>query len=134
MKRNNDVTASLRNGNQAPYANHYYNVALVLNENGFIYTTEEKKPEVILNVYDNNGNEIKNINGLDYINTEEISGFDITGKTGTYRVTSHKEIRTSSSTSHKWSMKVTFVNLNNDQDKNGKCKINGYLEMSSAGE
>ena len=128
------VKVSLKNGDEVPFVNHYYNVDLVLDDNDFIYSTESKKPEVLLNVYDNNGEEVKSIDGLIYKNVGNLEGFDITSKTGNYNIVTKKEIKTETQTSHIWKIKITFVNLNDNQDKNGKCKIKGYLNISSFGD
>ena len=51
-------------------------------KNELTYTTEEKKAELILTVTDKDGNPITNIEGLNYVTVDEISGFDISESEG----------------------------------------------------
>lgn len=128
------VKVSLTNGNEMPFVNGFYDIELVLENNNFIYSTEDSSPEILLNVYDNDGKEIKNIDNLEYKNVNGISGFDITTKSGTFNIVKNYEIKTSTNITHQWNFKVTLVNLDESQDKNGKCNLKGYFKIHNSGD
>lgn len=128
----------------------YYNVKFNINVNEFTYTTEEKLPEVILLIEDNEGNAVTEVDGLEYVTTTsyniaestdvvvdpdlegdeevgyveqyvtetEISGFDITEKSGEFTVALDYELLASNLTIHEWNFVLYFVNLETSQDDN----------------
>jgi len=64
--------------NLVDYAKYTYDVYLEISENSFLYSTSEKTPEILLKVTDPAGMEVKEIEGLNYVNINGESGFDIT--------------------------------------------------------
>ena len=71
-------TAILKANNSTNEANVTYNIYLIIEENDFVYTSDNGTPEILLNVTDPNGNMVENITGL--VHYED--GFDITTRTG----------------------------------------------------
>ena len=119
-------------------AEAYYNIYFYIESNPYIYTTEEKKPEIILNIYDVNNNEVTSIEGLDYVsaenaNGETINGFDITEKVGLYTVSLNTKITSNSSitaTKQTWKVKLTFVNLTSNQVANENKKLTARMILN----
>ena len=114
------------NGENVTYK---YDLFLDLLENNFVYSTEDKQAEIVLRVIDPNGNEIKNLDGLDYVTSNGISGFDITEKKGKFYIARDYSITTSDEVMHKWSFYVTFVNLETNQEVNHSKMLNGYVKI-----
>ena len=57
-------------------------------ENNFEYSSDDKKPEIILNITDPDGNEVTDITGLKRTD----GGFDITKRKGSFLIVKDKEI------------------------------------------
>lgn len=126
------------------FATETYNIYLNIFNNSIVYTTSKKIPELILNIFDENGEEITTIDNLDYYNQDGIAGFDITGHTESINISINKEITTNSQTIHEYEFVVTFVNLGVDQSLNlgngfnaqvifDKSELSGYIRnLSSA--
>lgn len=114
------------NGENVTYK---YNLFLDLLENNFVYSTEDKKAEIILKVIDPFGNELKSLDGLEYVTSNGVSGFDITDKKGKFYIARDYSITTSNEIMHKWSFYVTFVNLETNQEVNHSKKLNGYVKI-----
>lgn len=120
------ATASLKANGTKKTATYNYYVYFAIKSNGFTYTTEDKKPEIILTVTGPNG-EITEIEGLTYYDgttTNGVKGFDITKATSTYAIAESQEITSNSNTNytnHEYTFKVTFINLDTNQvDNQGK--------------
>lgn len=120
------VTASLKANGTKKTATYNYYVYFAIKSNGFTYTTEDKKPEIILTVTGPNG-EITQIEGLTYYDgttTNGVKGFDITSESSTYAIAENQEITSNSNTNytnHEYTFKVTFINLDTNQvDNQGK--------------
>lgn len=120
------ATASLKANGTKKTATYNYYVYFAIKSNGFTYTTEDKKPEIILTVTGPNG-EITEIEGLTYYDgttTNGVKGFDITKATSTYAIAENQEITSNSNTNytnHEYTFKVTFINLDTNQvDNQGK--------------
>ena len=119
-------------------AEAYYNIYFYIESNPYIYTTEDKKAEIILNIYDVNNNEVTSIEGLDYVsaenaNGETINGFDITEKAGLYTVSLNTKITSNSSitaTKQTWKVKLTFVNLTSNQVANEDKKLTARMILN----
>ena len=96
-----------------------YFAGIRIYENTYSYSTDNNTAELILSVYDENGNLLQaSSDALDYVTVNGVSGFDITGKTGAYNIAIDHPISTTSSTSgttHTWTFTLTFVNLDTDQ-------------------
>ena len=116
-------------------AEAYYNLYFYIESNPYIYTTEDKKPEILLNIYNSSNEEITNIDSLDYVsatnaNGVTLNGFDITERAGLFKVTLNNKITSNSSviaTNQTWKVTLTFINLENNQianeDKTLKAKM-----------
>ena len=116
-----------------------YNLYLEISDNSLTYSTASKTPELLLNVYDPDGKEVKEIEGLKYVTIKdgknnEISGFDITEGLGRYYITKSREISTTNEITEKWDAKVTYVNLKESQDGNLEKVLNGLIRIEKAEE
>ena len=116
-----------------------YNLYLEISDNSLTYSTASKTPELLLNVYDPDGNEVKEIEGLKYVTikdgkNKEISGFEITEVLGRYYITKSREISTTNEITEKWDAKVTYVNLKESQDGNLEKVLNGLIRIEKAEE
>ena len=111
-----------------------YYVGVVINSNTFAYSTINETAEVILTIKDENGNDVTSgVDGLSYVTSGGVSGFDVTGKTGLFNIKTDYPISTNSSTTgttHTWTFTLTFVNLATDQsvNENANININIYLQ------
>ena len=110
--------AELRANSDTNKAKANYYVYLDIEENNFIYTTEAKTAELILKVVDPEGNEVKAIEGLNYVTVNGESGFDVTDKKGLITLVNNKEIVSNGIKVENWDIKLTLVNLDSDQSKN----------------
>lgn len=116
-----------------------YNLYLEISDNSLTYSTVSKTPELLLNVYDPDGKEVKEIEGLTYVTIKdgknnEIRGFDITEGLGRYYITKSREISTTNEITEKWDAKVTYVNLKESQDGNLEKVLNGLIRIEKAEE
>ncbi len=114
-----------------------YYVGVVINSNSYTYTTSDNTAEVILTIKDENGNNVTSgVDGLTYVTSGGVSGFDVTGKTGLFNIKTDYPISTTSSSTgitHTWTFTLTFVNLGTDQsdNENAKMSVDIYLQKSS---
>ncbi len=106
-----------------------YAIEYNITTNNFVYTTAENLPEVILTITDSTGAVIEDIDGLNYITSGEVSGFDITTKTGSFIINSNKEITVlNEKITENWTAKITFVNLTTEQVLNeDKTLISDFI-------
>ena len=104
-----------------------YYVGVVINSNSYTYTTSDNTAEVILTIKDENGNNVTSgVDGLTYVTSGGVSGFDVTGKTGLFNIKTDYPISTTSSstgTTHTWTFTLTFVNLGTDQSENENASL-----------
>ena len=111
-----------------------YYVGVVINSNSYTYTTSDNTAEVILTIKDENGNNVTSgVDGLTYVTSGGVSGFDVTGKTGLFNIKTDYPISTTSSstgTTHTWTFTLTFVNLGTDQsdNENASLDLDIYLQ------
>ena len=111
-----------------------YYVGVVINSNTYTYTTSDNTAEVILTIKDENGNNVTSgVDGLTYVTSGGVSGFDVTGKTGLFNIKTDYPISTTSSstgTTHTWTFTLTFVNLGTDQsdNENASMDLDVYLQ------
>ena len=111
-----------------------YYVGVVINSNTYTYTTSDKTAEVILTIKDENGNNVTSgVDGLTYVTSGGVSGFDVTGKKGLFNIKTDYPISTTSSstgTTHTWTFTLTFVNLGTDQsdNENASLDLDIYLQ------
>ena len=104
-----------------------YYVGVVINSNSYTYTTSDNTAEVILTIKDENGNNVTSgVDGLTYVTSGGVSGFDVTGKKGLFNIKTDYPISTTSSstgTTHTWTFTLTFVNLGTDQSENENASL-----------
>ena len=123
------ATASLKANSTKNTATYNYYVYFQIESNNYVYTTTDKKPEIVLSITGPNG-EITNVDGLKYVTATNadgtvVKGFDITtlGNSIT-RIANAFEISSTSSTNYTnqdWVFKVSFINLDTNQaDNEGK--------------
>ena len=127
--------ASLKANSTKNLATYNYYVYFNVLKNNYIYTTSDNKPEILLTITDPNGAEVTSINGLNYVNATNangtvVNGFDITTYKGLITVAFNHEITSNSSknyTTQEWTFKVTFINLDSDQSKNGENSLEAEI-------
>ena len=113
-----------------------YYVGVVINSNSYTYTTSDNTAEVILTIKDENGSNVTSgVDGLTYVTSGGVSGFDVTGKTGLFNIKTDYPISTTSSntgTTHTWTFTLTFVNLGTDQsdNENASMDLDIYLQKT----
>ena len=128
-------TASLVANSTNKTATFNYYVYFRINSNNYVYTTPEKKPEIVLTITNPLGEEITSLSGLNYVTATNadgstVTGFDITTANDLYNVASLYEISSSSSTNptiQNWTFKVTFINLETNQHENGGKSLNASI-------
>ncbi len=124
--------ATLQANNKTNTATANYYMYLNIETNTFTYTNTDK-PELILQVVDKtSGNPVTSITGLNYVTVTDgkntsISGFDITNKKGLISLFSNKEISASPKTVEEYTITITLVNHNFDQNVNTGKNLNGKL-------
>ncbi len=69
------------------------------------------------------GNEVTDISTLNHVivtgaNGTQVSGYDITNKSGLITLFDNREITTTSSKEEKWNITITFVNYDENQNAN----------------
>ena len=129
------VSAVLKANSTTNTATYTYNVYFNVKSNNFIYTTTEKKAEIILKVLDPNGNEITTLDGLTYLDgstTNGVSGFDITTLNGLKTIAENYTITSNSSNDYNyqdWNFSVTFINLDTNQVENEGKELKAEIIM-----
>ena len=124
------TTLQANNKTNTATANYY--MYLNIETNTFTYTNTGT-PELILQVVDKtSGNPVTSITGLDYVTVTDgkntsISGFDITNKKGLITILNNKEISASPKTIEEYTVSITLVNHNFDQNVNTGKNLNGKL-------
>ena len=124
--------ATLQANNKTNTATANYYMYLNIENTSFTYT-KTGTPELILQVVDKtSGNPVTSITGLDYVTITDgkntsISGFDITTKKGLIALFSNKEISASPKTVEEYTITITLVNHNFDQNNNTGKNLNGKL-------
>ena len=122
------ATISASNSPNTTKYSERYNIYFVIEANDFVYTTDDAKAEILLNVTDPNGNKVENITGL--VNTG--TGFDITTRTGGFLLVADYDIEANraQTVSQEWNVEVTFVNLETSQNKNAGKSLMGKLYLT----
>ncbi len=126
-------SAILRANSTNDNATYNYYVYFQINSNNYIYTTNEQTPEIVLTILDPNDNLVTSIDGLDYVTSGGVSGFDITTKSGLYEVAELYEIVSTSSTDdtiQEWEFTVSFINLDTNQAENGGKTLEAEIILS----
>ena len=122
------ATATLLANSTNDTATYTYYVYFKINNNDYVYTTDDQKPEIILTVTDPTGAPVTEVEGLTY--NQELGGFDITTANGTFAVASAYTITSNSSvtpTVQEWNFDVTFINLDTDQGENAGQTMNAEI-------
>ena len=117
------ASATLTANNKTNTATEHYYLYLNIENNTFTYSINENTPEIIMTVTDSSGNEVTDISTLNHVivtgaNGAQVSGYDITNKSGLITLFNNREITTTSSKEEKWNIKVTFVNYDKNQSAN----------------
>ncbi len=133
-----EVTGTVKfTRNTEDFDSEKYNVILNIANNNFKYSTEEKTPELILEVTGPDG-VVEEIEGLSYESVIDnkgntINGFDITTKTGAINIATDKVITadmgSNNEATHEWKIKVTYVNLNVSQNANYEKELSGTIQI-----
>ena len=122
------ASASLTANSTNNTATYTYYVYFKINNNNYVYTTADQKPEIILTVTDPTGQPVISIDGLTY--NQELGGFDITTANGIFAVASEYTITSNSSvtpTTQNWNFTATFINLDTDQGDNAGKNMNAEI-------
>ena len=129
------ATASLKANSTKNTATYNYYVYFQIESNNYVYTTTDKKPEIVLSITGPNG-EITSVDGLTYVSATNadgtvVKGFDITeSKPSVVKIANAYEISSSSSTNYTnqdWVFKVSFINLDTNQVDNEGKKLTGKV-------
>ena len=124
--------ATLQANNKTNTATGKYNVYLNIENNSFTYTNTGT-PELLLQVINKTtGTPITSITGLVYKTVTDgkntsISGFDITNKSGLITILNNKEISASPKTIEEYTITITFINHNYDQNINAGKSFNSKV-------
>ena len=129
------ATASLKANSTKNTATYNYYVYFQIESNDYVYTTTDKKPEIVLSITGPNG-EITSVDGLKYVSATNadgtiVKGFDITeSKPSVVKIADSFEISSSSSTNYtnqEWTFTVTFINLDTNQAGNQNKNLTGKV-------
>lgn len=116
-------------------ATYHYYAYLEFLENNFVYTTEEKTPEVILSIRDGvTQQEITQLEGLKYSTVEGVSGFDVTSYRGLLKIADDAVITSDSckdATIHEYIVTLTYLNLPYNQIENVGSTIKAELSLQT---
>ena len=135
LSDNVTATASLKANSTKKTATYNYYVYFQIESNNYVYTTTDKKPEIVLSITGPNG-EITSVDGLTYVSATNadgtvVKGFDITTiEPKLLKIADSFEISSSSSTNYtnqEWTVTVTFINLNTNQIDNENGSLNGKV-------
>jgi hypothetical protein len=115
--------AILTANNKTNTTTEHYNLYLNISDNNFKYSISTSLPDLLLTIKDGNNNEITSISGLEHKTVTDakgvqISGFDITTKTGLLTLLDNREITASPTKTDTWNITVTLINYDNDQSVN----------------
>ncbi|MFI3260413.1 MAG: hypothetical protein R3Y13_01715 [bacterium] len=98
-----------------------YNIYYTISDNTFIYTTgATETPELILQIKNPKGELLSTVEGLEFVTSGGVSGFDITTKEGTFAVFEDYYIHTDGEidTYQDWEFTLYFMNLETSQNAN----------------
>ena len=135
LSDNVTATASLKANSTKNTATYNYYVYFQIKSNDYVYTTTDKKPEIVLSITGPNG-EITSVDGLTYVSATNadgtvVKGFDITeSKPSFIKIADSYEISSSSSTNYtnqEWTFTVTFINLDTNQVDNQNKNLTGKV-------
>ena len=117
------ASALLTANNKTNTATEHYYMYLNIENNTFTYSINTNTPEIIMTVKNSVGNEVTDISTLNHVivtgaNGTQVSGYDITNKSGLITLFDNREITTTSSKEEKWNITITFVNFDENQNAN----------------
>ena len=117
------ASALLTANNKTNTVTEHYYLYLNIENNTFTYSINESIPEIIMTVTDSSGTEVTDISTLNHVivtgaNGTQVSGYDITNKSGLITLFNNREITTTSSKEEKWNITITFVNHDENQNAN----------------
>ena len=133
------ATASLKANSTKNTATYNYYVYFQIESNDYVYTTTDKKPEIVLSITGPNG-EITSVDGLKYVSATNadgtvVKGFDITEQSSSViKIADSYEISSSSSTNYTiqdWTFTVSFINLDTNQADNEGKTLTGKVLIQS---
>ena len=124
--------AILTANNKTNTTTEHYNLYLNISDNNFKYAIGTSSPDLLLTIKDGNNNEITSISGLEHKTVTDakgvqISGFDITTKTGLLTLLDNREITASPTKTDTWNITVTLINYDNDQSVNMGKTFSGQI-------
>ena len=124
--------AILTANNKTNTTTEHYNLYLNISDNNFKYAIGTSSPDLLLTIKDGNNNEITSISGLEHKTVTDakgvqISGFDITTKTGLLTLLDNREITASPTKTDTWNIMVTLINYDNDQSVNMGKTFSGQI-------
>ena len=125
--------ATLVANNKTNEATDNYYVYFNIENNTFIYTLGEDKPELILTVTGPDGNEVTSLPGLTHKVVQDrenksISGFDVTTTNGLITIANKKTITaTTDAKEEQYTLKLTFVNYEGDQTANASSGLSAKV-------
>ena len=127
--------ATLVANNKTNEATDNYYVYFNIENNTFKYTLGEDKPELILTVTGQDGNEVTSLPGLTHKVVQDrenksISGFDVTTTNGLITIANKKTISATQATPSKeeqYTLKLTFVNYEGDQTENATSSLSAKV-------
>ena len=118
-------------------ATYTYYVYFDIISNNYVYTTDEQLPEIVLTITNPDGEEVTSVSGLKYVTATnadgtQVTGFDITTKSGLFNIASNYEISTTNNieVTQDWTFTVTFINLTTNQHENGGKSLEGEVILS----
>ena len=117
------ASAMLTANNKTNTATEHYYLYLNISDNTFTYSINENTPEIIMTITDSAEAEVTDISTLTHVivtgaNGTQVSGYDITNKSGLITLFDNREITTTSSKEEKWNITITFVNYDENQNGN----------------
>ena len=117
------ASAMLTANNKTNTATEHYYLYLKIEKNTFTYSINTNTPEIIMTVKDSSGTEVTDISTLTHVivtgaNGTQVSGYDITNKSGLITLFDNREITTTSKKEEKWNINITFVNYDENQNAN----------------
>ena len=130
------ASALLTANNKTNTATEHYYLYLNIENNSFTYSIDNSTPEIIMTIKDSSGTEVTNISTLNHVivtgaNGTQVSGYDITSKSGVITLLNNREITTTSSKEEKWNVTITFVNYDQNQKANAGKSMSAKLMIQS---
>ena len=124
--------ATLVANNKTNEATDNYYVYFNIENNTFKYTLGNDKPELILTVTGPDGNEVTSLPGLTYKEVQDrenkpVKGFDVTTTNGIITIANKKTITATPSKEEQYTLKLTFVNYEDDQTANATSTLSAKV-------